>query len=135
MAHKKIPDIKIILDAKEKQCLTAGGHVKIVADKILRYALFDNGAQLAVLFKDEDHDNHLRGVNLMIVDLSAPRSKMALLEPQPVGESENDVFFTGDRRNKTITVHFKSKTGKFYNIRSDNLEIFGPFNESPAHPD
>lgn len=135
MTQKKSPNVKIASCANGKQCLMIGRSIKIVADKILRYAFLDNGRQIAILFKDEDNDNHLRGVNLMVVNTGAPIFKIVLLEPQPASESAEDAYFIGEKKNKTIIVHFRADTGKFYRLRTDSLEILGPFEERLAHPD
>jgi len=128
MTQKKSPDVRIERYGG-KQRLMVGNKIKIVADKILRYALFDGGDKIAVLFKDEDNNNHLKGVNLMTICLDKEERDAALLEPQPASESEEDAFFIGEKRNKKITVCFKTGPKEFYYLRSDTLEITGPFDK------
>lgn len=118
-----------------KQHLVVKGKIKLVVDKILRYALFDGGTRIAVLFKDENNSNHLTGINLRIFYLDINEFDTILLDPQPASESKEDVFFIGEKRNKKITVCFKAGPREIYYLRSDSLEKRGPFTEIIPHPD
>lgn len=127
MAWKKTPDVEI-KPHKDKQCLDVDGGIKIVADKILRYAFFDDGAKIAVLFKDKKSATNQIGVNLAIVHLDENIIFFILLDPQPESEEKVELlsnsYLDGDKNIMTVWHNGKN----IYAMASGDLNaVGGPF--------